>query len=525
MRSLLVAILALTVISTSVLAQAPDSLSFQGFLTDDMGNPIDSTGLSITFNLYKGATSIWMETQSVDVDSGVFNVYLGAVTAMDTVAFNQAIDLGIKVGGDSEISPRTPLTAAAYAKALPGLYTFYRDDGGRQSYNVVGGAANNVVGAGVTGATIGGGGGVSFGQPRPNTVLANWGTVGGGRDNTASDTYATVGGGKLNTVSGTIATVGGGEQNAASGIAATVAGGAVNTASGFAATVGGGQSNTASDFYATVGGGLSNTASDTYATVGGGSDNTASGSSSTVPGGRDNAARGFTSFAAGYQARANYDGSFVWQDSTGATDDTLASTASNQFLARASGGFSFLTSAAPNLTDGVFVNASGRVGVGTNSPNNQLSINGSVDIADSLGIGTSSPATPFALNAGAGGTDVGITQNQVGGVNTMELTTSDSGGDQATRLLFRGGNSGNVEFYRGDRTAETLTLFIEGDNGRVGLSRNDPAHPFQVGTGNTDGNGAHVTDVGIWMDASSRTFKMDFTDLDKVGVLEPILFT
>ena len=87
MRYLLTAILTIASVSTSslVTAQAPDSLSFQGKLTDIMGNPMDSTGVSITFKLYKGSTAIWTETQSVSVDSGVFNVYLGAVTAMDTV--------------------------------------------------------------------------------------------------------------------------------------------------------------------------------------------------------------------------------------------------------------------------------------------------------------------------------------------------------------------------------------------------------------------------------------------------------
>ena len=95
MRSFLVAILALT--ATTVFAQAPDSLGFQGYLTRTDGTPLDSSTVSITFDLYKGGSSVWSETQVVDVDDGIYNVYLGAVTALDTVAFDQPIDLGIKL--------------------------------------------------------------------------------------------------------------------------------------------------------------------------------------------------------------------------------------------------------------------------------------------------------------------------------------------------------------------------------------------------------------------------------------------
>ena len=210
------------------------------------------------------------------------------MTPLDTMAFNRPFDLGIKLDGDaSEILPRTPLTAAAYAKALPGLYTFFRDDGtGRKSYNVVGGAANNVVGSGVVGATVGGGGGFIDGSPLPNSILEDFGTVGGGR---------------------------------------------TNMASGINSTVGGGQENMASGQNSTVGGGQENMASETRATVGGGQLNTASGNFATVPGGEGNSARRGWSFAAGRGAKANNPGAFVWQDDTGTIDDTLTSTATNQF--------------------------------------------------------------------------------------------------------------------------------------------------------------------------------------------------
>ena len=69
--------------------------------------------------------------------------------------------------------------------------------------------------------------------------------------------------------------------------------------------------------------------------------NTASGSGGAVPGGWYNTAQGGYSFAAGRRAKANHDGAFVWGDST---DADLASTAANQFRARAAGGVWFYTS-------------------------------------------------------------------------------------------------------------------------------------------------------------------------------------
>jgi len=303
---------------------APDSVSFQGLLTNPGGTPINTT-TSMTFNLYKNGTVVWTEVQpAVVVTDGVFNVLLGSVTPLDTVAFNQPIDLGITVGADPEISPRTPLASAPFALGMRGMYAFWADDGPNEGYNVIGGAPNNSVVAGSVGATISGGGGIFLGIPRPNTVNGDLGTVGGGGGNAATGDFATVGGGLLNTASNNHATVGGGKNN---------------TASGSNATVGGGQDNTASNGNSTVGGGLLNTASGFNSWVGGGLSNTASGNAATVGGGLENSAQGVASFAAGHDAKAIHDGTFVWNDRSIITgDDSLVSTGVNQFLIRAAGG-------------------------------------------------------------------------------------------------------------------------------------------------------------------------------------------
>jgi hypothetical protein len=231
-------------------------------------------------------------------------------------------------------------------------------------FSTVSGGRNNNIPDTADFATISGG--------ENNTADGEYSTVGGGSGNIAGADGATVGGGANNDASGGSNTIGGGENNRNVGFNATIGGGANNFAGGevgstiggglhnraglgeafaFAATVGGGEDNNASHSNSTVGGGLSNTASDSYATVGGGSSNTASGHASTIPGGDRNTAGGDYSFAAGRNAQANHNGTFVWADSTGEDlGEDFASTGENQFLIRASGG----------------------VGIGTNSPNQLL---------------------------------------------------------------------------------------------------------------------------------------------------------
>ncbi|HEX9660632.1 MAG TPA: tail fiber domain-containing protein [Rhodothermales bacterium] len=323
--------------------KAPDSLSFQGRLTDPSGVAIDTPSVAMTFKLYKGGVEIWSETHpGVAVEGGVFNVLLGGTTPLDTMAFNTPFELGVTVGADPEIVPRTTLGAAAYAKALPGLYTFHRSVGNYQSHTVIGGFTENFVASGAVGATIGGGGGLTFEFPFPNSVLGIFGTVSGGLGNVAGD----------------VSTVGGGNGNVAHGLHATIAGGEVNTASAIGSVVGGGRSNEATAIY------------------------------STVPGGEENHAHADYSLAAGYNAKAHHKGSFVWNDRS-QTDfdlsDSLSTTADNQFLIRAAGG----------------------VGIGTNAPATQLSVAGSADVADSLGVGTSELEAPLHvqindLDVGAG---------------------------------------------------------------------------------------------------------------------------
>ena len=305
-------------------------------------------------------------------------------------------------GAYTALSPRQPLTALPFA--LPGLRTFPKAN---SSPNIVGGYSGNSITGGAVGSTIGGGAAAKqfvafFGGGNANTVTnsyafrfhwrglvtapshrrrgdhapsrdqprrarreessikrmeltprlaagtaikkkRNYATVGGGQYNHANGVAATVGGGSSNQANGNEATVGGGASDQANGDNATVGGGYSNQANQYAATVGGGHSNLVIGTFATVGGGQGNLAINASATVGGGYANTVSGNAATIPGGAFNLAQGNSSFAAGANAHAQFNGSFVWNDSDPIGTPFLDSQA-NEFNVRATGGVRFFTS-------------------------------------------------------------------------------------------------------------------------------------------------------------------------------------
>jgi hypothetical protein len=339
--------------------------------------------------------------------AGVTNVNAATLGALPPGAFaqlgspniftmNQTINGNLTLGG----SINNALT-------LQGNLT---DSNLDQSANVIGGFGGNSnfpgnsVATGVVGATIaGGGGGILVGNfAYPNVVTGAWGTIGGGANNQAgggnsttvaggfqniaSSTAATVGGGNQNTASAIDATIGGGGLNTASAIDATIGGGGLNTASGDDATVGGGGNNTASGFSSTVAGGAQNTASFEGATVAGGENNKAAGQFSMVLGGQSTSALGKYSFAAGHIATANYDGSFVWSDTTGIAFDN----APNQFIAQASGGFALYS--APNGTAGVILLA----GSGSWSSQSDRSVKSNLSRVDGQALLVRLAALPIA---------------------------------------------------------------------------------------------------------------------------------
>lgn len=172
------------------------------------------------------------------------------------------------------------------------------------SPNVVGGWFENGASTGVMGATICGGG--YYGDN--NLVTDDYGIICGGKGNQAGN------------ASGTTS-----DRNYA-----VVVGGYNNTASGGGSFVGAGSTNVASAMGSCIVGGTFNTASSEY---------------SMVLGGYNNTAAGWYSFAGGKGAKAMHMGTFVWGDSG---EGDVTSTASNQFIVRASGGTTFYSNIGTN---------------------------------------------------------------------------------------------------------------------------------------------------------------------------------
>lgn len=191
------------------------------------------------------------------------------------------------------------------------------------SSSVIGGGVNNSNSGGV--ATIGGG--------FNNTITSSSSTISGGQSNNITSSSSTIGGGQGNRITSANSTIGGGSVNNVSGGSATVAGGASNLSSGGFSTVSGGQQNTSSNNSSFIGGGGGNLASAPFSTISGGQLNTTSNSFSTVPGGRQNNAEGIDSFAAGYNAKALNNNTFVY----GAGPGLTTTNATNQVIFNVSG--------------------------------------------------------------------------------------------------------------------------------------------------------------------------------------------
>ncbi len=314
--------------------------------------------------------------------------------------------------------------------------------------NVIGGSPHNFVAAGVVGAFIGGGGATnSFGLPYTNSVLADFGVVGGGAGNVSSGSYSTVGGGFRNTSSGSRATVSGGVSNTGSGGLATVSGGISNTGSGESATVGGGGGNISSGIYA------------------------------TVPGGLLNVAQGDYSFAAGSSAKANHSGAFVWSDSQNAD---FASTSSNQFLIRASGG----------------------VGIGETAPKAPLHV---TEGSSSTTAVTANAIAVFERSSHAYVMVVTPTNRESGILFGSPTDDSDGG------VLFNGNTPRGLEFRTG---GNNVKMVIE-SGGDIGIGTTNPVERLHV-VGN-------ILATGTITPNSDRNAKTDLAPTDCAAILQRVV--
>ncbi len=123
----LMALIVVLVFTPQGMAETPRLISYQGRLTDLSGNPLPDGAKGLRFILWDDPTAvapaneIWNSGPvTVTTTEGIFSVELGKapMTALDPAIFTDTVLwLGITVGADPEISPRTRLISAPYSLA------------------------------------------------------------------------------------------------------------------------------------------------------------------------------------------------------------------------------------------------------------------------------------------------------------------------------------------------------------------------------------------------------------------------
>jgi hypothetical protein len=119
---IMVWVVAVLAAGSTATAIAPQLINYQGELTDSDGIPL-SGDYPMTFAIYNdpdlsGPENLkWQETHaSVEVTNGLFTVVLGSVTQLNESFFSDTLRyLGITVDDDPEITPRSRITATAFA--------------------------------------------------------------------------------------------------------------------------------------------------------------------------------------------------------------------------------------------------------------------------------------------------------------------------------------------------------------------------------------------------------------------------
>ncbi|MBN1756549.1 hypothetical protein JW877_10125 [bacterium] len=111
-------LMVISILSSSIIAQIPKLISYQGYLTDDTEErlPVPDGRYSITFYIFNSAhegANLWTETQNLDIAKGVYNAYLGSITPLN-LPFDEPYWLEIEFNS-TVLSPRYQLGTSPYA--------------------------------------------------------------------------------------------------------------------------------------------------------------------------------------------------------------------------------------------------------------------------------------------------------------------------------------------------------------------------------------------------------------------------
>jgi hypothetical protein len=115
--TILIAILLLVAVPVIAKATVFQQMSYQGVLTDTTGHLIEGPK-TICFKIYNassGGSALWgEECHSINIQQGIVNVILGSINPINLDG-SQQYWLGIRISGDSEMSPRIKLTTVPYS--------------------------------------------------------------------------------------------------------------------------------------------------------------------------------------------------------------------------------------------------------------------------------------------------------------------------------------------------------------------------------------------------------------------------
>jgi len=155
--SILLGIILLAGISAISFAAIPQTINYQGYLTDSAGDPVNGT-VDMTFRIYDSADSVavpvgsesWTETHTlVQVNQGVYSVQLGSLSTLTTLNFDVPYWLGVEVETDGEMNPRQPFDSVPFA-VMSGMSEFATSAGSASSADF----ATSVAGGSVTDVSI-----------------------------------------------------------------------------------------------------------------------------------------------------------------------------------------------------------------------------------------------------------------------------------------------------------------------------------------------------------------------------------
>ena len=281
--------------------------------------------------------------------------------------------------------------------------------------------------------------------------------------NQISGSYGTIGGGYGNTA-------GDGSGTTVGAAYATVAGGHGNAATGAGSTVGGGRQHLASGSFATVSGGNRNASNSIYAVVAGGVNNTANTSGSMVSGGEDNCAGGASSWAGGSRAKIRLPMG-AGSNPPGQGCDSVVNTTDS------------------NGDEGTFVWSDNTPGTFQSSGPNQFLVR-----ADG-GIGFNASLFAGSIN------------------DDMVIATRGTSGNA------------NVDVRLTSRSGEIGVLGVSDSTGSTFLTTapNTGENRLSVTALGVIGSIASLSNGGTWTNASSRSYKENFSTVDAGDVLRRLI--